>query len=342
MKKPSLKEMSEALELSKTTVSLVLNGRGDEKRIGKDTQERVLKFAKEHNYKANPLARSLSIGKSNTIGLIVPNIADIFFSQIAMRIEMKAEKAGYHVIYSSTGEIPERESKIIQSMLDRKVDGLIIVSSEHNQKDILELQQNNHPFVLVSRNYPDIKLNRVLLDEVEGVASAVDQLVSNGKRKIAFITVSIEIESIKDRKKGYIQTLEKHGLECKEERIKVVDYYNVDLCMLTAIQELLELEDNIDAIIFTTQFLTVAGLKVLKSMNINVPEQIAVVSFGNKEDFELFNPPITSVNLPIIEMGDAAVDLLLEHIEAEKSAKPECRDIVMATELLIRESCGSK
>ncbi len=130
LKKISLQDISKSLNISKGTISLVLNGRGDEKRVSKETQEKIIKFAKDHNYNANQLARALSRGKSDMIGLVVPNISDVFFATIARRIEKKAEQSGYNVIFSSTGERIEKESRIIQSMLDRQVDGLIIASCQ--------------------------------------------------------------------------------------------------------------------------------------------------------------------------------------------------------------------
>ena len=122
MKKISLQDISSQLNISKATISIVLNGRGDEKRVSKTTQEKIIQFARENNYKANYLARGLSLGKSDTIGLVVPNIGDSYFARIARRIERKARRSGYNVVFSSTGESKERESELIQSMLSRGVD----------------------------------------------------------------------------------------------------------------------------------------------------------------------------------------------------------------------------
>ena len=136
MKTLTLQDIANQLNISKATVSFVLNGHGDEKRVSKATQDRIIQFARENNYKANHLARGLSLGRSDTIGLIVPNIGDNYFARIARRIERKARRSGYNVVFSSTGENKERESELIQTMLSRGVDGLIIASSQKNQEDI--------------------------------------------------------------------------------------------------------------------------------------------------------------------------------------------------------------
>lgn len=338
MTKISLKYIAESLNVAKSTVSLVLNGRGDEQRIGKETQEKIIKFANEHNYKADPLARSLSIGKTNTIGLIVPNISDTFFAQIARSIEKKAEMFGYNVIFSSTGESPEKESKIIQSMLDRKVDGLIIASSEQNSAEIRQLKKNNYPFVLVDREYPEIETNYVGLSSFSGVASAVECLIKNGRKRIGFVSLTLNLQTIKCREQGYLQTMEKHQLEIKDDYVQKVTLENLSDSVGDAIKILTNNENNVDGIVFATQYLTVEGMRVLRQLNIDIPQNVAIVSFGHKIDFDLFSPAITAVSLPIREMGDEAVNLLLANLQEGIS---DFKHIEMKTELIVRESCGS-
>ncbi|TBN18951.1 LacI family DNA-binding transcriptional regulator [Hyunsoonleella pacifica] len=337
MKSISLKDIAIALNLSKTTVSYVMNNRGDEKRVSKETQDRIKQYAQTHSYKPNQLARSLSLGKSNMIGLIVPNISDSFFAQIARRIEKKAEKLGYNVVFSSTGESPERESKIIQSMLDRQVDGLIIVSSEKNHDDILKLKKGNFPFVIVGRKYTDIETNVVALEDKDGVTSAVELLIDNGRKYIGFITISLELDSIKDRLKGYKQALKNKNISYNPNVVKHVTYNDVEASLKEAMNELVY-QEKVDGIVFATHYLAEEGLRLLKLNNINVPEEVAIVSFGKDRGFDLFDPPLTSVDFPIIEMGDTAVDLLLDAIENKVVAT---KNIIMKTKLDIKQSCGS-
>ena len=216
MKRVSLQDISKSLNISKSTISIVLNGRGDEKRVSKETQEKIIKFAKDNNYQANQLARGLSRGKSDMIGLIVPNISDIFYARIARRIERIAELSGFNVVFSSTGESPKKESELIQSMLNRQVDGLIIASTQQNTDNILRLKRINFPFVLIDRQYPDIDTNYVGVDNAGGIAVAVDQLVKLGRRRIGFVSLKPGLEPIHQRLQGYIRSMEDHGLEIEE------------------------------------------------------------------------------------------------------------------------------
>ena len=130
MKGITIQDIATQLSISKATVSIVINRHGDKKRFRKETQERIIQFAKENNYQANYLARGQSLGRSDMIGPVVPNIADMYFGRIARRIERKAGQSGRNVIFSSTGESRERKSELIKSMLSRGEDGLIIASSQ--------------------------------------------------------------------------------------------------------------------------------------------------------------------------------------------------------------------
>jgi LacI family transcriptional regulator len=321
-----------------TTVSYLLNDRGDEKRVSKETQDRIKKYAKVHSYKPNQLARSLSLGKSNTIGLIVPNISDTFFAQIARRIEKKAEKLGYNVVFSSTGESPERESKIIQSILDRQVDGLIIVSSEKNEEDILKLKKGNFPFVIVGRKYTDIDTNVIALEDKKSVSSGLELLIKNGRKRIGFVTISLDLQSIKERLNGYNEVMNHHNLKIENNFIQHVSYQDVEHGIKEAIHTLIHTA-KVDSILFATHYLAEEGLRVLKQTKVKITEEFAIVSFGKDRGFDLFDPPLTSVDFPIIEMGDAAVDLLLDTMEHKTT---NYKNITMKTKLDIKASYGSK
>jgi LacI family transcriptional regulator len=338
VKKISLQDIAKSLNISKSTISLVLNGRGDEKRVSKETQEKILKFAKEHNYKANQLARGLSRGKSDTIGLVVPNISDNFYARIARRIERKAEKSGYNVVFSSTGERKEKESKLIQSMLDRQVDGLIIASSQKNGEDIERLKRNKIPFVLIDRHYPEIDANHVIIDNKGGISLATEQLIKQGRKRIGFVSLKTELEAIRQRLLGYKQVMEKHGFQIEDGFVQELNYENVESDMYLFIKKMVQFPNSIDGIVFATHYLAATGLRELKKLNIRIPADVAIVSFGQMSAFDLIEPPITSIKLPSNEIGDKAVDILLQNIAEQSSVFQNVR---LNTELIERKSCGA-
>ena len=306
--------------------------------MSKETQEKIIKFAKEHQYNANHLARALRRGKSEMIGLVIPNISDVFFATIARRIEKKAEQFGYNVVFSSTGERIEKETRIIQSMLDRQVDGLIIASCQKNDEGILRLKNNNFPFVLIDRLYPEIETNFVGFDNMGGISTAVEQLINSGRKRIAFVSITFDLETIRERLVSYQQTMQKYGLQVEEGFTQTMDREHVETDMNKVIEALVQDPINIEGIVFATHYLAAEGLRVLKSMRIQVPDDVAVVSYGQKRDFDLFEPTVTSVRFPTNEMGDKAVDMLLRNIDDTRST---CENVRLKTDLVVRKSCGA-
>lgn len=337
MNRMSLQNIADALKVSKATVSYVINERGDEKRVSRQTQERIKDFVKKHNYKTNQLARSLSIGKTNIIGLVVPNISDTFFAKIARRIEEKAEKSGYNVIFSSTGENVEREKKIIQSMLDRKVDGLIVASCQKNEGDIKRLKKANFPFVLIDRNYPEIQTNYVGLDNMSGIACAVNHLINNGRKRIGFVSLNMALETLVERRISYCNTMEVNGLSIENGFMEYLNYEHKAGDMNNALKRMLQPPVDIDSVVFVTHFLAAEAIRELKTMNVKVPEDLAIVSYGQKRDFDILETPITAVSFPIDEIGDNAVDILLRNIENPEMAYESA---MLKTEMIVRKSCG--
>ncbi|MBD0779862.1 LacI family DNA-binding transcriptional regulator [Maribacter sp. ANRC-HE7] len=339
MKKVFLKDIAEKLNVSKTAVSLVLNNKGDENKISQETQKRIIEFAKEHNYVPNQLARGLSRGKSETIGLIIPNISDTFYSKIAGYVELKAKNLGYTVLFSSSNEDPKKEGELIRSMLNRQVEGLIIASTQQNLKDIQSLKQDKFPFVLIDRHYPESDTNYVVVDNFNGLKTATEHLLQLGRRKIGFITLKPGLEAIKQRLLGYQSALTDFDIEYKEELIKELSPGNYENEIESAIRELLKFPNSVDSIVFSTHYLTSVGLRELKRKNVKVPQEVAIVSFDELTAFDLVDPPITSVIQPVKDIANTAVDILINEIEGKDSAMDNKR--ILNSKLEIRKSCGT-
>ncbi|SHJ08637.1 LacI family DNA-binding transcriptional regulator [Pseudozobellia thermophila] len=339
MKKVFLKDIAEELKVSKTAVSLVLNNKGDENKISQETQKRILDYAKKHNYVPNQLARSLSRGKSETIGLIIPNISDTFYSKIAGYIELKLKGSGYTVLFSSSNEDPKKEGELIRSMLNRQVEGLIIASTQQNLKEIESLKQDKYPFVLIDRHYPEIDTNYVVVDNYDGIKTATEHLLRLGRRKIGFITLKPKLEAIRQRLLGYRAALEGFGLEYNDDLVKELDPLNYENMIGEAVGELLKFPNSVDSIVFSTHYLTAIGLRELKNKKIRVPQEVAIVSFDQLAAFDLVDPPITSVIQPVKDIAEHAVEILINEIEGNKN--PVMVKETLGSKLVIRKSCGT-
>jgi len=338
LKKIYLKDIAKSLQVSKTTVSLVLNNKGDIHKISKDTQKRILDFARKHNYKANHLARGLSRGQSETIGLIIPNIADVFYSKIASCIEKKAKEYNYTVVFSSSNENTETEKELILSMMNRQVDGLIIASTQQNETDIQQLKNAKFPFVLIDRHYPDIDTNYVIVDNHDGVKNVTQHLINLGKEKIGFISIEPKLDAIKQRLYGYQDALLVNDIPEKKEYIKELNNNNYQQQMKGAIRELVGAPNHVDAIVFSTHYLTASGLRELRLLNCKVPDDVAIVSFDELSAFDLIDPAITAIIQPVNKLGNYAVEILLDEMEGRKTSKESKK--ILKTELVVRKSCG--
>ena len=340
MKKVSLADVAKSLGLSKTLVSLVLNDKGDQQGINKNTQQRVRDKVKELNYKPNQFARGLRIGKSNTIGLVVADISNSFYAKICRSIEDNCTANGYNLMICSSDENPEKESTLIQMLIDRQVDGLIISTTQNNNKDINLLKKNNFPFVLIDRHIPNIDSNYVIADNKAGAKNAVEHLIRLGKKRIGHLTISpSHLSSLKDRTAGYEEALKENKIKFDDSLIREISFENIKEDVRSALKELMSAPQSINSLFVANNNIAVACLVCLKEMDISIPQDIALVSFDDIDAFNLCSPPVSAVSQPILKMGEQAVKILIENIKNDKVAEP--LKVLLPTQLEIRQSCGS-
>ncbi len=338
MAKVSLKDIANQLGVSITLVSMVLNNQGDEKGISSKTQKRVWDLANRLNYKPNQLARSLRLGKSKTIGLIIADISNIFYSGIAKSIENMASANGYNLMFMNSEEDPKKEAEMTRILLDRGVDGLIISTSYKGRDEIRQLRDNNVPFVLIDRYIPGVKTNYVLVDNYKGAFDMTEHLISYGLSKIAILNVTpSHLTTMKQRISGYKDALRKNGYNVNNRLIREVSHHNIYECMKETLRDLI-LKDNIQAIFFLNNKLAIAGLELINKFNLRIPQDISIVSFDDIDVFKFSYPTITSVIQPKEEIGKRAFEILLNQINNNSAEKQQ---EVLPVKLVIRNSCGS-
>jgi len=341
MKKISLADVAKSLGVSKTLVSLVLNDRGDEKGINKDTQQRVRDKVKELNYKPNQFARGLRIGKSNTIGMVVADISNSFYAKMCRSIEDHCNLNGYNLIICSSDENSEKESELIQMLIDRQVDGLIISTTQNNNTDIVHLIKNKFPFVLIDRNSSKTETNYVVVDNKEGAKKVVNHLVKLGNSSIGHLTISpSHLSTIKERTQGYKDGLIANGLKVNSNLIREVSFDNLKNDVFKHVKELLSAPNKVTALFVANNNIAVACLECLKEMEMRIPQDVALVSFDDIDAFKLCSPPITAVSQPIEQMGKEAVDIILSEIN-DGTTIGKFKKSSLPTELIIRKSCGN-
>lgn len=341
MKKVSLQDIAKSLDVSTALVSFVLNNRGDEKGIKKDTQQKVIDKAKELNYKPNHIARGLRLGKSETLGLIVADISNKFYAKIAKRIEEVASKYNYNLIICSSDENPDKEIKLIEMLRERQVDGLIISTTQKNPALFLHLKKEKFPFVLIDRQFNKLKTNYVGVENYKGAYEATNMLINSGYKRIAFFNISPTfLSSVKERENGYKDALKDNGIRVKSQFIKEIDFENIKKQVYQELTVLTQSPFNVEALLTVNNNIAVAALECIKELNIKIPNDLALVSFDEIELFRFCSPAITSIAQPVSDIGEEAVNILLDTINAKQSGLFIQKKLPV--QIIIRESCGCK
>lgn len=315
--------------VSKATVSMVLNKR--DKSISEETKEKVLRLAEELNYIPNSLARGLSTKKTGTIGIILPDITNPFFSSIARAIEDAANSLGYNVILCNTDNEIGKEVEYIKLLISKIVDGVIFIAGGESSSSVQMLKSNNIPFVLVDRyidNYKD-EYGVYLLNE-EGVIKGIEYLYKKGNRKIVFVKGHENITVSNERLKGYKYAMNKYGIY--DENLIFKGNFNIE-GGIKATEAILSRLDKIDAIFYSNDMMALGGMKVLLRRGFRIPEDIRIMGFDNIDICGIFEPELTTIGQPIYKMGNEACKLLINIIN-EVDIKD--KEIYFETELVIR------
>jgi LacI family transcriptional regulator len=333
----TIKDIAKALGLSTSTVSRALR---DSYEISPETKKLVLEYAEKINYHPNPIALSLKERRSLSIGVIVSEIANSFFSQAIDGIESIAYKNGYNVIISQTRESVEREKINLNYLTSRSIDGLVVsVSAETTDfSNFKELHERGMPIVFFDRIVNDIKTHKVIVDNYKGAYDATAELISQGYRNIAAITNSEILSITSERLAGYRAALADHKVIEKEGYTRFCPHGGLVLSEVEdVVTDLLNLKPKPDAILALGDKLTTGTLRVLKSKKMNVPGDIGLMGFSNSETTELIDPPLSIIKQPAFEMGEIATTLLLQLIESKRPVT-DFETKVLAPQLIIRES----
>ena len=337
-KKLSIIDIANSLNISKTTISFILNGKAQEKRISEELVATVLKYVEEVGFKPNSLAKSLRTGKSHTIGLMVEDISNPFFASIARLIEDKAYQNGYKIIYCSTDNNTEKTQDLIVMFRERHVDGYIIAPPEGIEEDIRSLIKDGLPVVLFDRHLPKVDTDFVEIDNFFCSYNATRHLVDQGYKRIAFISFLSSQTQLNSRLQGFKEAVIENGLEPIIEEI--LFNHNEDL-IIGPITEFLQKNKHLDAVFFGTNHMGTCGLKVINALGLKVPEDLAVVSFDDYDVFKLYSPPVTAIAQPIEEIADNVITVLLNKLNAP-SQHQKTQSIVLKTNLNVRGSSEKK
>lgn len=326
MKQPTIYDVAKEAGVAISTVSKVLNNTGS---IGDKTRKKVEETMRKLNYQPSLVA---SVKKRiQTIGLLIPNIADPFMAQIARTIEDHGRKFGFSLIVCSTDNDLDKEMEYISILKHQYIDGIIIATGLKNTVAFKELINNEIPVALLSREVPSLAVNTVVVNDFLGAFEAVSYLVKLGHRKIAMVTEDIYFPVVKERVNGYKQALEQAGLNYNEDLVSLNNTDFADAKKST--MKLLNLRERPTAIFASTEPLAIGVLQGVREFGLDIPKDISIVGFDNTILAEMCYPQLTTVSQPIKEMGKKVIELLVEDIKEPKKIKQR---IVMSPELVIR------
>lgn len=320
MSKVTLMDIATKANVSKTTVSMVLNNKPNN--ISEKTKNKIFEIAKELEYVPNSLARGLSTKKSYTIGVLVPDIQNPFFNQMIKVIEKILEEKGYSIIICNNYSNKERERNNIRLLLSKIVDGVIIAAVDDSDENFSMLEKNKVPFVIVDRIVDnDEKYNSVFCDNKLGINMGMDYLYSKGKRKIGFVSGNKDMAVANIRLQSYIEKSIELGVYDKDFNIQ--DEFTME-GGFNATKSLLAKNKKIDSIFYSSDIMAIGGIKYLLRSGYKIPEDISILGFDNINIGSFIEPELTTIAQPIDDIAKEAANMLIALMDdksLERSSK---------------------
>lgn len=336
MANTTIKDIARALGLSPATVSRALQ---DSHEIGEATKKKVRELANQLNYQPNPYASSLRKRKSKTIAVVLPEVADSFFSLAINGIESVAKDKGYHVLIYLTHESVTREEAILSEFKSGRVDGLLISVSEETTSGthIKKVIDEGMPVVFFDRECDDVPTTKIVTNDFESSYLATTHLINQGCKKIVYLCISPTLSISKNRVNGFNKAIEENKLT--HSGVVACDKHfdnNIEL-----VKKLLTGKHRPDGIIASVEKLTPVVYLACKDLGLSIPTAVKLVSFTNLQTSLILNPPLTTITQPAFKMGEKAATILFKHLDKKKAALQN-ETIVIASELFIRQSSANK
>lgn len=332
----NIKKLAEALNLSTSTISRAFRDNSD---ISAATKALILSKAKELNYQPNHYASNLREQKSKTIAVIVPELANNYFSQAIHGIERVARENGYHILIYVTGDDYNKEVNFIQHLHNGRADGIIMsVSGEANDHNYLnKFGTNRLPLVFFDRVYEDIETPRVITNDYDSSFLATEHLIKQGCKRIGYLVVNKSLSIGKTRMQGYIDALAKHHLPFEEQLI--VDcsnsYEENSLIIKNALTQL-----KPDGVFTSVERLAFATYYACYDLNISIPDDLKVISFSSLEIAPLLNPSLTTITQPATEIGTEAAKMLFKILDTKRDKKLPS-ELILQSKIIIRNSTSN-
>ena len=329
--RPKIKDVAKLAGVSPASVSLALN---EKPYVRKEVKERIYRAVEDLGYRPNIVARSLRKKKTGIIGLVLSDIANPFYPEIARGVEERAREYGFNVILCNTDNDPSQERNSIEILLSRQIDGLIITSARSTD-NLKEYLREDCPIVLVNRDPFPGRFDFVGIDNISSARMVVNHLIKLGHQRIAFIEGEPASPASFGRYEGYTRALGEAGISVQENYVKV-GYLKYESGYRVAISFLGEVPPP-TAVFCANDMMALGAIDACAEKRMKVPQDVAIVGFDDMWVASLKNVQLTTVRQPRYQMGVKAVDLMIERITGKRS---EIKRVILPTKLVIRGTCG--
>jgi LacI family transcriptional regulator len=327
----TMKDIAEKAGVSVNTVSRVLNNKPD---ISKQTRENVLRIAKELGYIKNITASSLRNNQTKIVGVILEDITNLFFAEVMKGMEAAARKYGYQLLLMNTQTDAKKQREAIQTLLERRVEGILITPTEDGLSDFERLSHINVPVVIVGRHIERLQLDEIHSDEVKGGYLATKHLLSKGRKKILLINSIPENSAARMREEGYRKALREANVHLPEDYITVSSEPNME-AGYHAVFKAIEKKLDFDGIFCYNDMFAFGAMRALEELGKRVPQDVAVVGYDDVAFASYYRPTLTTIRINKFGMGFEAFKLLLQKLSGRRK---KLKRVVLDVELIARES----
>lgn len=328
--KTTIYDIAKAAGVSIATVSKVINETG---RISAETRERVKEIMQEMDYQPSVVAAALTGKSTFTIGLLIPDLANPFYAEIARAVEDRGQELGFNLVMCSTDNKPSKEAQYISLLKQKKVDGIIVSTGFSEEALLQSLIEQHIPIALLARDMPSLEADSVKVDDAWGGYRAVSHLIELGHRRIAVIAENLKLANMRERVQGYCRALSEADIPFDDELVEVSDFSAEGA--KDCAYRLLERPKPPTAIFACNDLLATGVIRAARELGLTIPWDLSVVGFDDIAVAEIVDPPLTTINQPIARMGRQVIDLLVEEIRGQKRIP---RKVVLTPELVIRQS----
>lgn len=326
-KRTSLNDIAKALNVSKATVSFVLNGKGDQFNISKEKQRLIKEKAEELSYVPNFFAKSLRQGETKTIGLVLPDISNPFYAELCKTIQEKLYDSGYNTFIVNTNDDVELEKVLMRELIQRSIDGMIIAPG-NNIKELIPILVSTHIPVVFTDRPGDENADFVGVNNVQEAEKLIRSFTSKPKRLVALVPTPSDVSTIQDRIEGT-------KLACENEGISF-DYLDVSSNQAEIDEQIArEVKNGADSFVALNNKCTLPTLSALMKLNVSIPKEVRLISFDDSESFEYMNPPISALRQPVAEIGAQSVARMYERL---KESKEPGMHFILPCEFIARKS----